>query len=118
MKVALVVAPGRWEIADEPLPRPGPNEVVVEVHACGVCTYDLHVFRSSDAYPLRLGHEPSGLVAELGAQVTGIVVGDRVTGRLHPSFAEHVLAPPEDLAILPSSGPFPYAFGSPPAVPL
>ncbi len=116
MKVALVVAPGRWEIADEPLPRPGPNEVVVEVHACGVCTYDLHVFRSSDAYPLRLGHEPSGLVAEVGAQVTGIVVGDRVTGRLHPSFAEHVLARPEDLVILPDSVPFHSGLGEPLAV--
>jgi NADPH:quinone reductase-like Zn-dependent oxidoreductase len=116
MKVALVVAPGRWEIADEPVPRPGPNEVVVEVRACGVCTYDLHVFRSSDAYPLRLGHEPSGLVAEVGAQVTGIVVGDRVTGRLHPSFAEHVLARPEDLVILPDSVPFHSGLGEPLAV--
>jgi threonine dehydrogenase-like Zn-dependent dehydrogenase len=116
MKVALVVAPGRWEIADEPLPRPGPNEVLVEVHACGVCTYDLHVFRSSDAYPLRLGHEPSGLVAEVGAQVTGIVLGDRVTGRLHPSFAEHVLARPEDLVILPDLVPFHAGLGEPLAV--
>src|SRR5260370_32720178 len=116
MKAALVVAPGRWEIADEPLPRPGPNEVVVEVHACGVCTYDLHVFRSSDAYPLRLGHEPSGLLAEVGAQVAGIVVGDRVHGRLHPRFAEQVLARPEDLVILPDSVPFHSGLGEPLAV--
>jgi NADPH:quinone reductase-like Zn-dependent oxidoreductase len=74
------------------------------------------VFRSSDAYPLRLGHEPSGLVAEVGAQVTGIVLGDRVTGRLHPSFAEHVLARPEDLVILPDSVPFHSGLGEPLAV--
>src|ERR1700737_983573 len=106
MKVALVVAPGRGEIADEAAPRLGANQVLVEVHACGVCPYDLHVIRSSDAYPLRLGHEPSGLVVEVGSQVTGLAVGARVTGRLYPSFAEYVLAQPEDLVILPDSIPF------------
>ena len=112
----MVVAPGRWEIADEAVPRLGPNEVLVEVHACGVCTYDLHVIRSSEAYPLRLGHEPSGLVAEVGSQVTGVAVGARVTGRLYPSFAEYVLAQPEDLVILPDSIPFHDGLGEPLAV--
>ena len=116
MKVAFVAAAGRWEIADEPVPRPGPNEVLIEVRACGACTYDLHLFRSSDAYPLRLGHEPSGVVAEVGPQVTGFVVGDRVTGRLHPSFAEYVLARPEDLVILPNQVPFHAGLGEPLAV--
>ena len=116
MKVALVTGPGRWDIADEPVPQPGPNEVVVEVHACGVCTYDLHVLRSSDAHPLRLGHEPSGIVAQVGSQVTGVAAGDRVTGRLHPSFAEYVLARPEDLVILPDSVPFHAGLGEPLAV--
>lgn len=116
MKVASVVAPGRWEIADEPVPRPGPNDVVVEVHACGVCTYDLHVYHSSDAYPLRLGHEPAGVVADAGSEVTWIAVGERVTGRLYPSFAEYVLARPEDLVILPASIPFHEGLGEPLAV--
>lgn len=116
MKVALVSGPGHWEISDEPVPRPGPNEVLVEVHACGVCPYDLHVYRSSDAYPLRLGHEPSGVVSEVGSQVGGVTVGDRVTGRLHPSFAEYVLAQPEDLVILPHSVPFHAGLGEPLAV--
>jgi len=116
VKVALVAGPGRWEITDEPVPRPGPNEVLVEVHACGVCTYDLHVYRSNDAYPLRLGHEPAGVVAEVGSEVTGVAAGDRVTGRLYPSFAEYVLARPEDLVILPDSVPFHAGLGEPLAV--
>jgi threonine dehydrogenase-like Zn-dependent dehydrogenase len=116
MKAAVVVAPGQWEIADEAVPTLGPTDVLVEVHACGVCTYDLHVIGSSDAYPLRLGHEPSGVVAEVGSQVTGVAVGARVTGRLYPSFAEYVLAQPEDLAILPDSIPFHEGLGEPLAV--
>ncbi len=116
MKVALVAGPGRWEIADEPVPQPGPNEAVVEVHACGVCTYDLHVLRSSDTYPLRLGHEPSGVVAAVGPEVTGFAPGDRVTGRLYPSFAEYVLARSEDLVTLPDSVPFHEGLGEPLAV--
>ncbi len=116
VKAALVVAPGRWEIADEAVPRPGPNEVLVEVHACGVCTYDLHVIQSSDAYPLRLGHEPSGVVAEVGSQVTALAAGNRVTGRLYPSFAEYVLARAEDVVILPDSIPFYQGLGEPLAV--
>ena len=116
MKVALAAGPGQWEISDEPAPRPGPNEVVVQVHACGVCTYDLHVLRSSDSYPLRLGHEPSGVVAAVGPQVTGFAPGDRVTGRLYPSFAEYVLARSEDLVILPASIPFHEGLGEPLAV--
>ena len=116
MKVASVAGPGRWEISDEPTPRPAPNEALVRVHACGVCPYDLHVYRSSDAYPLRLGHEPAGVVEEVGSQVTGVTVGDRVTGRLYPSFAEFVLARPEDLVVLPDSIPFHAGLGEPLAI--
>jgi threonine dehydrogenase-like Zn-dependent dehydrogenase len=113
MRVAQVAGPGRWEISDAPMPRPGPTEAVVEVHACGVCTYDLHVYRSSDSYPLRLGHEPTGVVADIGLQVKRVAVGDRVTGRLFPSFAEYVVAQSNDLVIVPSSVPFYAALGEP-----
>jgi len=112
----VAAGPGQWAISDEPVPRPGPNEALVEVHACGVCTYDLHVLRSSDAFPLRLGHEPAGVVAEVGSQVTEVVAGDRVTGRLPPSFAEYVLAPAQDLVTLPDSVPFHAGLGEPLAV--
>ncbi|WP_020578847.1 zinc-binding dehydrogenase [Actinopolymorpha alba] len=61
-------------------PRPGYGEVLVEVAACGVCHTDLHVMKGEVAFPAPcvLGHEITGHVAELGAGVSGLNVGDRV----------------------------------------
>jgi alcohol dehydrogenase/propanol-preferring alcohol dehydrogenase len=71
-----------WEIREVPTPRPGPGEVLVRVHACGVCFND--VLASIGAIPFPAlspaitGHEPVGEVVELGAGVTSRQVGDRV----------------------------------------
>jgi S-(hydroxymethyl)glutathione dehydrogenase/alcohol dehydrogenase len=61
-------------------PSPGRGEVLVQVAACGVCHTDLHVLKKEVAFPTPavLGHEVSGTVAEVGADVAGISVGDRV----------------------------------------
>lgn len=66
-------------------PEPGPEEVLVEVEACGVCHSDLHVvdadwteFARIVKRPLVPGHEIVGRVAEKGAAVRALEVGDRV----------------------------------------
>lgn len=63
-------------------PAPGPNEVVLEVRAAGVCGSDLHMWHENHSWkiklPLVLGHEFCGVVADVGANVTGFKVGDRV----------------------------------------
>jgi propanol-preferring alcohol dehydrogenase len=62
-------------------PRPGPGQVVVKVHACGVCRTDLHVIDGELPHarsPVIPGHEIVGTVADVGAGVTAIAVGDRV----------------------------------------
>ncbi len=67
--------------AELPVPRPGPNQVLVRVHACGVCRTDLHIVDGDlprPKLPLVLGHEVTGVVAEVGAGVTQLDVGDRV----------------------------------------
>src|ERR1700678_4088520 len=71
-------------LEDVARPVPGPDEVLVEVEACGVCHSDLHV---ADAdwpqlakivkKPLILGHEIAGRVVEKGASVENLQVGDR-----------------------------------------
>jgi propanol-preferring alcohol dehydrogenase len=70
------------EVAD---PRPGPGEVVVETRTCGLCGTDLHLCNGL-AYvprlPHILGHEPAGVVAELGEGVSGVTVGQRVVPHL------------------------------------
>jgi succinate semialdehyde reductase (NADPH) len=63
-------------------PHPGPGEILVEVAAAGACHTDLHIHDGSVAFPLPcvLGHEISGVVAEVGAGVEHLAVGQRVVG--------------------------------------
>lgn len=63
-------------------PRPGPTDVLVEVRACGVCASDLHVLQGVTPHgphlPQILGHEPAGVIAEVGAEIRDWQPGDRV----------------------------------------
>jgi S-(hydroxymethyl)mycothiol dehydrogenase len=62
------------------VPDPGPGEVVVAVHACGVCHTDLHYREGgiNDEFPFLLGHEAAGVVEVIGEGVTDVAVGDYV----------------------------------------
>ena len=85
MKAAVLY--GKKDIRIEEIEKPsaGPGEVLIQVKAVGICGSDIHYyeeFRMGTAYemtePQILGHEPSGLVVEIGEGVQGIRVGDRV----------------------------------------
>lgn len=67
------------EPADLPDPRPGPNEVVLDVEACGVCRTDLHIVEGEVAarLPIVPGHQVAGTVRECGTGVAGLRPGDR-----------------------------------------
>lgn len=82
MRAMLLRAVGRpLVMTDLPEPKPGPGQVVVAVHACGVCRTDLHVVDGElpDAkYPLVPGHEIVGHVIALGEGVSEYALGDRV----------------------------------------
>jgi uncharacterized zinc-type alcohol dehydrogenase-like protein len=59
----------------------GPYDVLIEIHYCGICHSDIHTVRGEwggAPYPLAPGHEISGVVAEVGAEVSKHAVGDRV----------------------------------------
>lgn len=66
-----------------PTPEPKAGEVLVQVHACGICASDLHMFDGSlpirTPPPVTPGHEAAGVIAELGVGVAGYAIGDRVT---------------------------------------
>ena len=79
----------KLEIRDVPVPKIAPDQVLVRVRACGVCGSDMH-FYETDAqgyvlypgltrFPAVLGHEFSGEVVEVGAEVDDLQVGDKVT---------------------------------------
>jgi propanol-preferring alcohol dehydrogenase len=68
-------------LADVPIPRPGADQILLRVHACGVCRTDLHVFDGElpdPKLPLVLGHEIVGSVVAAGERVEGLKPGDRV----------------------------------------
>ncbi len=70
------------ELREVPVPAIGPEDVLVEVAAVGVCGSDLHQWLGDQSwkvnYPVVLGHEFAGTVRELGGRVTGWNEGDRI----------------------------------------
>lgn len=83
MKASVLTAPAALELKDWEIGAPGPGEVLLKVTAVGVCGSDVHYYREGaigDArveYPTLLGHEPSGVIEEVGEGVS-LKVGDRV----------------------------------------
>lgn len=81
---ALLVRPGEITVESAPVPAPGPHQVLIEVATVGICGSDVHYFdhgRIADFVvrePLVLGHEASGTIRAVGAEVTDRQVGQRV----------------------------------------
>ena len=79
----LLHEPGRAELVERPLAPPGPDEVQVAVGAAGVCGSDVELYdgtrpRGYRRYPVVPGHEWAGTVSDIGEDVAGVRVGDRV----------------------------------------
>jgi D-arabinose 1-dehydrogenase-like Zn-dependent alcohol dehydrogenase len=139
MKAAILKEIGApLEIGDVAQPTIGPEEVLIETHSCGICRTDVHI-QDGLAYvpslPLVPGHEPAGVVAEVGSRVKGIEPGQRVVPHLFLTcghcrycrtgreaqcanvagiigvtqgggFAEFFVAPARNLLTLPANVPF------------
>jgi 2-desacetyl-2-hydroxyethyl bacteriochlorophyllide A dehydrogenase len=81
MRAVVFEAPGKLSVSEVPDPTPGPRDVVVEVAAVGICGTDIHVFDGDyggTRFPLIPGHEASGTVVAVGADVKSVAVGDPV----------------------------------------
>lgn len=82
MKALLLSEYSRLEVVDVPMPRPGPDEVLVRVEACGICGSDVHGFDGSTGRripPIIMGHEAAGTVVGAGAGASRWKEGDRIT---------------------------------------
>jgi propanol-preferring alcohol dehydrogenase len=82
MKALRLVGAGRpLELHDVPVPSPGPDDVLIRVHAAGICHSDVH-YRAgvspAGPLPLTLGHEVAGVVERAGPNVRQFQTGDRV----------------------------------------
>ncbi|HZQ52742.1 MAG TPA: galactitol-1-phosphate 5-dehydrogenase [Bryobacteraceae bacterium] len=82
MRALLLSQYGQLDTVDLPMPRPGPEDVLVRVEACGICGSDVHGYDGSSGRripPIVMGHEAAGTVAAVGSDVSGLRDGDRVT---------------------------------------
>jgi NADPH:quinone reductase-like Zn-dependent oxidoreductase len=94
-------------LADLPVPEPGPDEVLVRVHAAGMNPFDWKVAEGvlegvvEHPFPLVMGSDGAGVVERIGAEVQSFRPGDRVFGQFmkvalgRGSYAEHAVAPAE-----------------------
>jgi len=82
MQAMLLSEYKHLELQDLPQPVPGPDEVLVQVAACGICGSDVHGYDGSTGRripPIVMGHEAAGIIAAVGSAVKGFAPGDRVT---------------------------------------
>ena len=79
MRALVFRGPNQIAIEQVPIPKPGPGEALIRVTLTTICGTDLHILKGE--YPVRpglvIGHEPVGVIRELGIGVTGYSVGER-----------------------------------------
>lgn len=88
MRALVVTAPRHAEVLEVPDPIPGPGELLIEVERVGICGTDVELFTGEMAYiqqghttfPLRLGHEWTGIVTATGSDEDSSWIGKRITG--------------------------------------
>ena len=80
MKAAVFVGPGRIQLQERPVPTVGATDALIRLTTTTICGTDVHILKGE--YPVTrgriVGHEPVGVIEELGAAVTGYAIGQRV----------------------------------------
>ena len=88
---ALVKAkaePGIW-MQDVPEPKIGPNDVLIKMRKTAICGTDMHIWHWDEwaqrtiKVPMAVGHEYCGDIVDIGSEVRGLAIGDRVSGEGH-----------------------------------
>jgi threonine dehydrogenase-like Zn-dependent dehydrogenase len=116
MRAVSIAGPHETNVQHVELPEPGPAQVRVKIEGCGVCGSNLPMWEGRPWFqypsmPGSPGHEGWGYVDAVGAEVTSLKAGDRVTALTYRAFAEYDIADasavvplPEDLAGVPFPG--------------
>lgn len=79
---------GLW-MQEVPVPEPGLNDVIIKINKSAICGTDLHIYRWDEwskktiKIPMVIGHEYMGTIEKMGAGVTNLKLGERVTGEGH-----------------------------------
>lgn len=113
---AAVLTPDGMAVRRIPRPRCGRGQVLIRVVGCGVCSGDVHAYRQREAlrrsgapawrrfagvgdHEVLMGHEPSGVIAQVGPGVRGLRAGQTVTA-MDGAYAEYCVAQADDVAPL------------------
>jgi L-iditol 2-dehydrogenase len=77
--------PGNLALLETEVPSPKSNEVLIEVKAAGICGTDIHIKHDTFPYwpPVIMGHEFSGIIIEVGGEVSNFQVGERIVAEPH-----------------------------------
>ncbi len=108
MKAAMLAGPRRFEIAEIPVPEPGPGQVRIKLQGCGVCHSSEPAWQGRPwfNYPMdpgAMGHEGWGIVDAVGEGVYDTAPGDRVAALSYNAYAEYDLASCDSLVTLPQA---------------
>lgn len=80
MKALVFIEPGKIQLVEKPIPQPGPIDALIRITTTTICGTDVHILKGE--YPVKpgltIGHEPVGVIEELGSAVTGYQIGQRV----------------------------------------
>jgi threonine dehydrogenase-like Zn-dependent dehydrogenase len=110
-KVAILNKPYDISMAYAEIPEAGDGEVRVKIKWVGVCGSDIETYRGQRqpeflTIPARLGHEVAGVIDQIGPNVVGLKIGDKVTCRyVWGAFAEVIVCKPFNVKVLPDSFP-------------
>jgi len=84
MKAAVIKSNSNIEIKNIEKPPIGPGDMLVKMRACGICGSDVEkVFGKYGQPSMRLGHEPAGIITQVGSEISNFSVGDRVFTHHH-----------------------------------
>jgi len=78
MKAIVFTEPKKVNVMELTKPSIGPSEVLIQTKALSICTVEQRTFRDSNRYPMIGGHEVSAVIVEVGEDVRGYKVGDKV----------------------------------------
>lgn len=108
-KVVKMTDARKIEVFTEPVPEPGPHEIVLRITISGICHSEMPTYLGEGSmqmkgplgfprivdyvpYPASFGHEPTGVVEKVGSEVRRFKVGDRVSGAGGGAFASHIIS--------------------------
>ena len=98
MKEALMYGIGDLRVVESPIPEFKDDEMLVKVHACGICPTDIRKYRVGNhgvaKLPMNLGHEWAGDVVQVGSRVKQFKPGMRVASNGYAGYAEYAVVAP------------------------